>query len=143
VTVVFAALLVAVGAGTAYLTILSPQSRIIPIALGVLGYTYGSLLGIFLLGALTHERGSERGNLVGIVAGIVAVALFSGLAGDALKLAGLEPAWLARLPVLAFPWRILLGTGVTFGIGACFRTHPEPVLARHRAPARALTLTSR
>ena len=31
-----------------------PEVRIIQIALGIFGYTYGSLLGIFLLGMLTR-----------------------------------------------------------------------------------------
>jgi SSS family solute:Na+ symporter len=111
VTVIFALILIAVGAATSYLVILSPKSRIIPIALGALGFTYGSLLGIFLLGALTRKRGSDRGNGWAVVAGIVVVALFSGLGTNA-----------TGFPVIAFPWRILLGVLVTFGTGCLFRT---------------------
>ena len=35
----------------------NPTLTIIPLALGLMGMTYGSLLGIFLLGALTKLRG--------------------------------------------------------------------------------------
>ncbi|HEY9715387.1 MAG TPA: sodium:solute symporter, partial [Chroococcales cyanobacterium] len=49
-TYVFAVLLILVAAGTSYFVIVNPESRIIPIVLGIMGYTYGSLLGVFLLG---------------------------------------------------------------------------------------------
>ncbi|NCZ53814.1 MAG: sodium:proline symporter, partial [Verrucomicrobia bacterium] len=103
-------------------------SRILPIVLGVFGYTYGSLLGIFLLGALTKNRGSDTGNLIAMVAGFFAVAVLSGLPSDLLKLIGLPPLprpdW---LPLIAFPWRITFGTIVTFTTAYLFpfkRTMP-------------------
>lgn len=112
-TVVFALLMILVACATAYLVILEPSSRIIPIALGVFGYTYGSLLGIFLLGTLTKTRGSDRGNLVAMVCGAIAVCLVSGIPG--------LPKW-ESVPVLAFPWRVFFGTLVTFGVGVCFKS---------------------
>ena len=39
--------------------------RIIPIILGIFGYTYGSLLGVFFVGMLTKTRGNDTGNLAG------------------------------------------------------------------------------
>jgi Na+/proline symporter len=106
--------------------ITNPTSRILPIVLGIFGYTYGSLLGVFLLGALTKTRGSDRGNLIAMVAGFLAVAILSGLPSDLLKLCGLPPLprpdW---LPLIAFPWRITFGTLVTFFVGFLFR--PKPV----------------
>lgn len=117
-TVVFAGILVLIGAATAWVVISNPGSRILPIVLGIFGYTYGSLLGIFLLGALTKTRGSDRGNLIAMVAGFLAVAVLSGLPSDLLKLVGLPPLprpdW---LPLIAFPWRITFGTLVTFLVG--------------------------
>ena len=44
-TVVFALLLAAIGTVTAAVVVYSPHARIIPVVLGVFGYTYGSLLG--------------------------------------------------------------------------------------------------
>jgi Na+/proline symporter len=120
-TVAFAGILVLIGGATAWVVISNPTSRILPIVLGVFGYTYGSLLGIFLLGALTKNRGSDTGNLIAMVAGFLAVAVLSGLPSDLLKLIGLPPLprpdW---LPLIAFPWRITFGTLTTFLVAYFF-----------------------
>src|SRR6201984_97548 len=46
-TVGFSVLLIIVASTTSYFVIVHPNVRIIPIALGIFGYTYGSLLGVF------------------------------------------------------------------------------------------------
>src|SRR5690606_31969077 len=105
-----------------------------PIVLGIFGYTYGSLLGVFLIGMLTRTRGSERGNVIAMVLGFLVVALFSGLHNDIWTLfhpVGHEgvlwkPDWLVRV---TFPWRIMIGTLVTVGVGLLFRTPPAQVEA--------------
>ena len=112
-TFVFSVLMILVACATAYLVILYPESRIIPIALGVFGYTYGSLLGVFLLGTLTRGRGSDRGNLIAMLAGAIVVLFLSGTPG-------FPTGWI----VVSFPWRVMIGTFVTFGVGACFRSVP-------------------
>src|SRR5260370_34849944 len=81
-TVVFAVLLAAVGVSTAWVKLTHPEIRIIPIVLGSFGYTYGSLLGIFLVGMTTRARGNCHGNLLAMLAGFVVVAFFSNLAND-------------------------------------------------------------
>jgi solute:Na+ symporter, SSS family len=116
---------------------------VIPIVLGIFGYTYGSLLGVFLVGMLTKTRGSETGNLVAMVCGFIAVAVLSGLHNDLWNL--LHPsdpdflAWMAGhpkgpafqhwhwdwLPTIDFPWRITAGTLVTAAVALIFRTPPE------------------
>ena len=120
-TVTFSIILVGIGTMTAWVVIRNPTSRILPIVLGIFGYTYGSLLGVFLLGALTKTRGSDKGNLIAMAAGFIAVAILSGLPSDLLKLCGLPPLprpdW---LPLIAFPWRITFGTLVTFLVGLLF-----------------------
>jgi SSS family transporter len=120
-TVAFAVILVLIGGVTAWVVISNPTSRILPIVLGVFGYTYGSLLGIFLLGALTKNRGSDIGNLIAMAAGFLSVAILSGLPSDLLKLIGLPPLprpdW---LPLIAFPWRITFGTLTTFLVAYFF-----------------------
>jgi Na+/proline symporter len=120
-TVAFAGILVLIGGATAWVVISNPTSRILPIVLGVFGYTYGSLLGIFLLGALTKNRGNDTGNLIAMVVGFLAVAVLSGLPSDLLKLIGLPPLprpdW---LPLIAFPWRITFGTITTFLVAYFF-----------------------
>ena len=131
-TVMFAVLLVLIGSATAWVVIQNPKARIIPIVLGVFGYTYGSLLGVFLVGMLTKDRGSNRGNAIAMICGFLVVAVLSGLHTDLAILTGLRaplapgehpsPDW---LPVIEFPWRILFGTLVTAGIAVCFRTPAE------------------
>ena len=153
-TVVFALLLAAVGTATAAVVVYSPHARIIPVVLGVFGYTYGSLLGVFLLGLTTKNRGSDRGNLLGMVAGFIGVAILSGLPWDLINAvrgqssnigpgiihlaqSGLlvfkdgyvqAPAWLVQIE---FPWRVMFGTIITYGVAACFsrRRSSSPIKA--------------
>ena len=97
--------------------------RIIPIILGIFGYTYGSLLGVFFVGMLTKTRGNDFGNILGMVAGFVAVAVLSGLPNDLAAMFGTQfytqPNW---LPVIEFPWRVMFGTLVTFAVAVSFRS---------------------
>ena len=145
-TVVFSVALVVIGSVTAYAAIVL-KSGIIPIVLGIFGYTYGSLLGVFLVGMLTKTRGSEMGNLIAMACGFLAVAVLSGLHNDLWNL--LHPtnpafvAWrelhpkgpsfqhwqVAWLPTIEFPWRITAGTLVTTAVALLFRTPPERVRA--------------
>jgi len=122
-TWVFAALLALVGMATAWAVIHIPGSRIIPIVLGIFGYTYGSLLGVFLVGLLTRGRGSDTGNVAAMVAGFVVVALLCRLPDYPLHALGFEgsilPDW---MPTIAFPWRVTAGTLVTVAVALCFPT---------------------
>jgi Na+/proline symporter len=124
--------MIVVAAATAYFVIIRPDKRIVPIALGIFGYTYGSLLGVFLLGMLTRTRGNDTGNILGMLAGFLAVAILSGLPNDLAGIFGTQlytqPAW---LPIIEFPWRILFGTIVTFLVAASFRT-PTAAIASTR-----------
>lgn len=126
-TVVFSILLVLVGALTARAVVIYPKARIIPIVLGIFGYTYGSLLGIFLVGLMTKTRGSDRGNLVAMAAGFIVVAILSGLPNDIyLGVTGQNwpmPDW---FPLIEFPWRVFFGTITTSAVALCFRMEPKP-----------------
>ena len=143
-TVVFALLLAVVGTITAAVVVYSPHARIIPVVLGVFGYTYGSLLGIFLLGLTTKTRGTDRGNLAGMIAGFIGVAILSGLPwdlfnavrGQSYDISNLvirlvqggwaqldngyvkAPDWLVQIE---FPWRVMFGTIITYAVAWCFR----------------------
>jgi Na+/proline symporter len=81
-TVAFAILLALIGIATAFIKLKNPELRIIPIVLGSFGYTYGSLLGIFLVGMLTKHRGTCRGNAIAMVAGLCATLFLSGAHND-------------------------------------------------------------
>lgn len=134
-TAIFAVLLAGVGVGTAWVKLTHPEIRIIPIVLGSFGYTYGSLLGIFLVGMVTRTRGNCHGNLLAMLAGFVVVAVLSNLPNDLAKMFGTQlytpPAW---LPIIEFPWRIAFGTVVTFAVALCFRT--DPAVTKSHAAAR-------
>jgi SSS family solute:Na+ symporter len=143
-TVIFALLLAAVGTITAAVVVYSPHARIIPVVLGVFGYTYGSLLGVFLLGLTTKNRGNDFGNLIAMIAGFIGVAILSGLPWDLFNAvrgpsynisslviqlvhAGVmefkdgyvqAPSWLVQIE---FPWRVMFGTIITYAVAACFQ----------------------
>ncbi len=110
----FSLLLILVGSVTAWYVVHHPEIRIIQIALGIFGYTYGSLLGIFLLGMLTRTRGNDSGNIIAMAAGFFVIALLTGLIP-------LPSGWQQYIPETAFPWRVTIGTLVTFIVGFCFR----------------------
>lgn len=121
-TAAFGAALVVVGALTAYVVVTHPKARIIPVVLGVFGYTYGSLLGIFLVGLLTKTRGNDFGNALAMICGFIVVAVFSGLPNDLLLAMGASPVKMPGwMPVIEFPWRVLFGTVTTFGVAVCFK----------------------
>jgi Na+/proline symporter len=125
-TVWFSALMIVVASTTSYLVIVYPKVRIIPIVLGIFGYTYGSLLGVFLCGIFTRRRGNDFGNILAMIIGFVVVAILSGLPNNVAGLFGgrvyTQPAW---LPVMEFPWWICFGTIVTFFVAILFRTGRE------------------
>ncbi len=136
-TVWFSVLMIVVASTTAYLVIVYPNVRIIPIVLGIYGYTYGSVLGIFLAGTLTKSRGNDRGNVLAMIIGFIVVAILSGLPNSLAGLFGSklyqQPTW---LPVMQFPWWICFGTIVTFFVAILFRT------GREATPGNAKELTA-
>ncbi|QSR84198.1 sodium/solute symporter [Methylacidimicrobium sp. B4] len=122
-TVLFALLSVAIACATAFFALHSPKSRILPIVLGLFGYTYGPLLGVFLLGVLTRSRGSDLGNCLAMSCGLAVVALLSGAPQALLGLVSpAEAGRLAWFPSVSFPWRVFVGSISTFLVGLCFRS---------------------
>src|SRR5947207_2749980 len=125
-TVWFSVLMIIVASTTAYLVIVHPNVRIIPIVLGIFGYTYGSLLGVFFAGMLTKTRGNDPGNIIAMIIGFLVVAILSGLPNNIAGIFGTrfytQPSW---LPVMEFPWWICFGTIVTFLVAILFRTDRE------------------
>jgi len=128
-TVLFAGFIIIVGLATSYYMAHHPTAAIIPLVLGILGFTFGSLLALFLLGTLSKRRGNDFGNVLAMICGFAAVVFFSN--GDLQKLVGFTTVDEsgATVPglVLAFPWRITLGTFVTLVVAACFSTPAERI----------------
>jgi solute:Na+ symporter, SSS family len=131
-TVGFSVLMIIVASATSYFVIVLPNVRIIPIVIGIYGYTYGSVLGIFLAGMLTKTRGNNRGNIIAMITGFIVVTIISDLPNTIArafgKIAYVPPQW---LPTMQFPWWICFGTIVTFCVAILFRTGREaqPVVA--------------
>jgi len=127
-TVAFSGLMIVVASTTAYLVIVNPNTRIIPIVLSVYGYTYGSVLGIFLAGMLTKTRGNDRGNIIAMIIGFIVVAFSSDLPNKIAAIFGTvaykNPSWMPEHGV-EFPWWICFGTIVTFSVAVLFRTGRE------------------
>jgi len=140
-TIWFSVLMIAVASATSYLVIERPDLRIIPIVLGIYGYTYGSLLGAFLAGMLTKSRGTDRGNILAMISGFVVVAILSDLVNNFARIFGrvayVAPAW---LPKMEFPWWIFFGTVVTFLVAILFKTsHAQLAINQHGASASSRT----
>ncbi len=74
----------------------------------VTGFTYGAMLGVFLLGVLTR-RGNDRANFWAMVSS-VAVLVMIALADSG--------HWIrSEGTLLAWPWYVVVGTGWTFLVG--------------------------
>jgi SSS family transporter len=127
-TIWFSVLMIVVASTTSYLVIVYPKVRIIPIVLGIFGYTYGSLLGVFFAGMLTKNRGNDFGNILAMILGFITVAILSGLPNQVAGIFGgklyAQPDW---LPEIEFPWWIFFGTIVTFLVAVLFKSRPHTV----------------
>jgi Na+/proline symporter len=144
-TSVFGALMIVVATVAAY-TVLHTNVRIIPLALGILGYSYGSLLGVFLLGVVTRTRGRDGVNVVAMALGIVAVLVLCKVSipygepiidpetGEkitpAFSLGGFLPAW---WPKIAWPYFVLVGSSVTIALSVLFPTKKTTIDAKQAA----------
>jgi Na+/proline symporter len=143
-TSVFGILMIIVATVAANAVLQNAKLTIIPIAIGILGYTYGALLGVFLLGMLTRSRGADGPNVVAMIAGIISVlilckitipafdifALFQGKLAPAQWVFGyFMPEW---WPKISWPWFVLVGCVVTVTISVLFRT-PQSQMAMAEA----------
>lgn len=126
-TVLFAVLIIVVGVWTAWFMAHNPKVEILPLVLGILGFTFGSLLGIFLLAVLTKTRGSDGGNILAMACGMLAVLFLSNV------LHVQEGLGIDQPFALSFPWRITLGTFVTIGVAILFPTPPHQQAHCHLA----------
>lgn len=135
-TVMFGILMVGVATFTAYV-VLQTHVTIIQLVLGILGYTYGSLLGIFLLGVLTKSRGRDRANFIAMLIGICAVLIFCKVRVPAFSIPQLlQGHWVAQhwnfgemlpawWPQIASPYYVFVGCMFTFLVAVAFRTTPK------------------
>ncbi|HEY2138899.1 MAG TPA: hypothetical protein VGH00_02385, partial [Chthoniobacterales bacterium] len=140
-TAIFGVLMILVATVAANAVLQNAKLTIIPIAIGILGYTYGALVGVFLLGMVTRTRGADRSNVVAMMLGIASVlilckvsipgfdlgALVHGrLAADTWNFGWFMPEW---WPNIAWPWFVFVGCVVTLAVAVLFRTPPSQIAA--------------
>ena len=126
-TAVFGLLMIVVATAVAYAA-LKTNVTIIPLAIGILGYGYGAILGVFLLGVLTEHRGNDIANIFGMLLGIAAVLILAKIqiplyddpaTGSVFKFSfgGFMPDW---WPAISWPYFVLIGCSVTFAFSILF-----------------------
>src|SRR6266850_4637559 len=140
-TAIFGVLMIIVATMAANAVLQDAKLTIIPIAIGILGYTYGALVGVFLLGMLTRGRGADRSNVVAMLAGITSVLVLCKISMPAFDIFALlhgklvaaqwnfgwfMPDW---WPQISWPWFVFVGCTVTLSIAVLFRTPASQIAA--------------
>lgn len=140
-TAVFGVLMVLVATMAANAVLKDAKLTIIPIAIGILGYTYGALVGIFLLGMLTRTRGADGVNVIAMIAGITSVLVLCKVTIPAFDLVDLAKGKLAAgswnfgwfmpewWPKISWPWFVFVGCVVTLAIAVLSRTPAAQIAA--------------
>jgi SSS family transporter len=123
-TLLFAVLMFAVAVAFAYLKVKQPDIGIIPVVLGIAGYILGPMLGVFMLGMFTKGRGSDTGNVAGLIVGLLAVSILGDLPGKINKHLSLNLCW-----QISFTWYAFIGAAAVLLVGVWFKT-PNEVLRR-------------
>lgn len=92
--------------------------NLLSLAFGMVSYTYGTMLGIFIL-ALFRIRARLSSLWVSLV---ICVLLTSWVRPDIYVLFGASPETMARIrPTMTYPWLFPINFFITFGIGWLFR----------------------
>jgi solute:Na+ symporter, SSS family len=123
-TVLFAVLMVVIAGAFAYAKVKDPTIRIIPVVLGIANFILGPMLGVFLIGMYTKRRGSDRGNVLAITAGLVATIVLGNILPP---VTNIVTSVIGPLPKVQFTWFALIGATVVVAVGVLFRT-PTAVL---------------
>ncbi|MBW3635033.1 MAG: sodium:solute symporter [Armatimonadetes bacterium] len=140
-TALFSVLMIMVAVGFAYAKVTSPDVRIIPVVLGIAGFILGPMLGVFLIGMFTRNRGSDRGNVLAVTVGLLTtivmgdlhIAILNGVLGIfGYSEPFVRPEW---LPKVSFTWFAMIGALTVFMVGVWFKT-PESVLEAAKRKAR-------
>ena len=114
-TAIFSLLMFIVAGIFAYMKVADPSIRIIPVVLGIASYIVGPMLGVFLIGMLTKDRGSDTGNAIAVCAGLLTTGI------------------LGYFQLVSFTWFALIGSGVVVAIGIWFRTPAAAIALAKRA----------
>jgi SSS family transporter len=133
-TAFFAILMIVIAVAFAYVSVVNPSVRIIPVVLGVAGLFLGPMLGVFLIGMLTKRRGSDPGNAIAITIALVSMIFLSGQHVDFMNMLHPAPAGAPALyrlppwmPVIKWPWFAMFGALIVMAIGLLFPTPTEAI----------------
>jgi SSS family transporter len=153
-TAVFGVLMIVVATIAANAVLQDAKLTIIPIAIGILGYTYGALVGVFLLGMLTRRRGADGTNVIAMAVGILSVLILCKISLPAFDLGAIfhgrlmaatwnfgwfMPDW---WPNISWPWFVFVGCVVTLALAFPFRTPRSQIAAAEAHVARSTANTS-
>ncbi len=93
------------------------KGHVVETGLSIASVAYGSLLGVFLLGTLTRFA-TQTGAILGMICGF-ALNLFLWLMPHAIVFGDTSPTKpFLIVPKVAFTWYVLIGSMVTFAVGA-------------------------
>ena len=113
----------------------NPETDLLSIALGVMTFFYGGMLGIFLLGLFNRKRGSSTSNIIGLTASTV-ILVFTSYKTKILTAWGWDRAaegsfahWIYSLNI-SWPWFTVLGVAMTILIASLGKTAMD-VLTRY------------
>ncbi|MDR4504130.1 MAG: sodium/solute symporter [Candidatus Scalindua sp.] len=86
----------------------------------IFGYTYGAMIGIFLLAVLTRNRGNDIANIFIMITSVIVVVFLTADSVEPFQ--EIRSTLLSPLGVdkIAWKWSIIAGSIWTFGIGALF-----------------------
>jgi solute:Na+ symporter, SSS family len=112
------------------------DTPVVELGLAIASFTYGGLLGSFFLGIL-NRRARQRDALVGLAVGLISmsVVVFGRWYAPVLQAMGFEGAaeLVAALGTIAFPWHVVMGTAITFGVGSLMSLLPASRVEAPRA----------
>ncbi|MCU0634482.1 MAG: sodium:solute symporter [Gemmatimonadaceae bacterium] len=132
----FFALLWGVGLTGGALLFKEQGTPVVVIALSIASFTYGGLLGAFLLGIL-WRRANQRDAILGMSVGIAAMACIVFAKQLVSAYPSLAPT-LGGVATIAWPWYVLIGTSITLTVGVLASlTHAAPAKLPSPAGARA------
>jgi SSS family transporter len=103
-TIIVGCIDAAIALAVSYFSSTHASVDLLSIALGVMTFFYGGMLGIFLVAIFSKTRGNTASNVAGVVLSIAVVV------------------YLKYFTALAWPWNIVIGTFITIAVSLMGRT---------------------
>ncbi len=84
------------------------------------GLVFGGMLGVFVLGVTTRRRGRDGLNAVAMISSVGLLVLLKYHQEQPDPITGAAPT-----VMVAWPWWVVVGTGWTYFVSACFKTRSQ------------------